>query len=187
MTLSNRRDQWTQTSKASAPKQQIQSNESSLGQLSVPSTSISPNGNLTIGSSTNLSTSLSATTDGAGAYTYGNPWGSTTAGGTGTYIYENSWDSTRSSIAPLIDTMRDLLVSLGFVENLVEHTYELDLKTKVRIPIGTIADLPQPQAQKVIDQYLDEMKKKILEQVTNKILINRLIDTEKKNKNIKDN
>lgn len=179
MAISNWWDQWTQTSKASAhPKQTLQSNGLSLGQSGGAGMTISPNGTLTVSGTTSSNS--------AGSSTYTNAsipssWANATTTAGSSY-----WDSTWNSNAPLIDAMRELLVSLGFVENLVEHTYELDLKTKVRIPVNKIADIPQSQAQIIIGQYLDEMKSKIIEQVTDKILINRLIDTEKKDKNIKE-
>lgn len=110
-----------------------------------------------------------------------------TTASSSTYPQSSSWSSgniygEQLSLSPAVE---ELLVSLGFVENLAEGRWELDLKTSIQIPIQKIAALPMPMAQKTITTYLEEMKNKIITKIKDTVLVNKLIDLEKLKKDIK--
>ena len=116
----------------------------------------------------------SAVQQGTTSYPNASSW-TTTAG---TYS-TGTWSDETWGEAVIPDIINEVLVSLGFIENSVENSFELDLKTLIRIPKYKLAKLEPAAAQHLITRYLDEMKKKIIEKVTDKIIANKLISLEK--------
>jgi hypothetical protein len=111
-----------------------------------------------------------------GTTSYPNASSWTTTAGTYT---TGAWSDETWGEAMIPDIINEVLVSLGFIENSVENSFELDLKTLIRIPKYKLAKLEPAAAQHLITKYLDEMKKKIIEKVTDKIIANKLISLEK--------
>jgi hypothetical protein len=112
-----------------------------------------------------------------------NGYASTSAWNTTAGTYSTStWDNSVWENAIVPDLINEVLVSLGFVENKIENSYEMDLKTMIRIPKYKLAQLNNDAAQRLIIKYLEEMKKKVIDKVTEKIVIGNLINLDKLSK-----
>ena len=85
-----------------------------------------------------------------------------------------------TGVDPISSLEQEIIVSLGFVEDLVNGTYNLKLDAECKIPIGKLANLDKKARQEIIDKYLEAMKAKIENRIKSVSVINKIAQRESK-------
>ena len=102
--------------------------------------------------------------------------------GSGTTTTNTCTNSTVyiTDIEPISSLEQEIIASLGFVEDLVNGTYNLKLDAECKIPIGKLANLDKKARQEIIDKYLEAMKAKIENRIKSVSVINKIAQRESK-------
>jgi len=95
-------------------------------------------------------------------------------------IYKTSSTGYITDVEPISSLEQEIIASLGFVEDLVNGTYNLKLDAECKIPIGKLANLDKKARQKIIDKYLEAMKAKIENRIKSVSVINKIAQRESK-------
>ena len=85
-----------------------------------------------------------------------------------------------TDVEPISSLEQEIIASLGFVEDLVNGTYNLKLDAECKIPIGKLANLDKKARQEIIDKYLEAMKAKIENRIKSVSVINKIAQRESK-------
>ena len=95
-------------------------------------------------------------------------------------IYKTSSTGYITDFEPISSLEQEIIASLGFVEDLVNGTYNLKLDAECKIPIGKLANLDKKARQEIIDKYLEAMKAKIENRIKSVSVINKIAQRESK-------
>jgi len=95
-------------------------------------------------------------------------------------IYKTSSTGYITDVEPISSLEQEIIASLGFVEDLVNGTYNLKLDAECKIPIGKLANLDKKARQEIIDKYLEAMKAKIENRIKSVSVINKIAQRESK-------
>ena len=104
----------------------------------------------------------------------------TTTTNTCTNTYKTSSTGYMTDVEPISSLEQEIIASLGFVEDLVNGTYNLKLDAECKIPIGKLANLDKKARQEIIDKYLEAMKAEIENRIKSVSVINKIAQRESK-------
>ena len=94
--------------------------------------------------------------------------------------YKTSSIGYMTDVEPISSLEQEIIASLGFVEDLVNGTYNLKLDAECKIPIGKLANLDKKARQEIIDKYLEAMKAEIENRIKSVSVINKIAQRESK-------